>query len=114
MLNGAIQQSTLNIEHSQFALPRLGSAPRVQTHDGVVAQTASVMDPASRAFYRHALGSLDREGVDYLVGGAYAFARYTGIERHTKDFDIFIRREDYERAVDVLERAGYETELTFP
>jgi len=114
MLKGAIQQSTLNIEHSQFALPRLGSAPRVQTHDGVVAQTASVMDPASLAFYRDALGRLDREGVDYLVGGAYAFGRYTGIERHTKDFDIFIRRQDYERAIDVLQRAGYETELTFP
>ena len=72
------------------------------------------MDPASRAFYRDALGRLDREDVDYLVGGAYAFARYTGIERHTKDFDIFIRRQDYERAVGVLQRAGYETELTFP
>jgi len=72
------------------------------------------MDPASLAFYRDALSRLDRERVDYLVGGAYAFARYTGIERHTKDFDVFIRREDYERAVDVLRRAGYETELTFP
>ena len=27
----------------------------------------------------------------FLVGGAYAFARYTGIERHTKDFDVFVR-----------------------
>src|SRR5229473_2781837 len=91
---------------------RLGTA--CATQRDVVAQTAVAMDPASLAFYRDALGRLDHEGVDYLVGGAYAFARYTGIERHTKDFDVFIRREDYERAIDVLQRAGYQTELTFP
>lgn len=65
-------------------------------------------------FYQDALGRLDRNGVPYLVGGAYAFARYTGIERHTKDFDIFIRRGDYERAAKVLREAGYEAELSFP
>ena len=73
-----------------------------------------MLDPHSRDFYRDALAHLDRAGVDYLVGGAYAFARYTGIERHTKDFDIFIRREDYERIAEVLGNAGYDSELTFP
>ena len=43
----------------------------------------------------------------FLVGGAYAFARYTGIERHTKDFDVFIRREDFRTAKKVFESAGY-------
>ena len=65
-------------------------------------------------FYQDALGRLDKAGVPYLVGGAYAFARYTGIERHTKDFDIFIRRADFEPAAKVLREAGYEAELTFP
>ena len=77
------------------------------------AAAAIQLDESSRAFYQDALGSLDREGLEYLVGGAYAFARYTHIERHTKDFDIYIRREDFTRAADILERAGYETELTF-
>src|SRR2546421_6644517 len=77
------------------------------------AATAAVLDAHSRDFYRDALGRLDRAGIDYLVGGAYAFARYTHIERHTKDFDIFIRREDFTRAADILASAGYETELTF-
>ena len=72
------------------------------------------LDDNARDFYREALGHLDREGVQYLVGGAYALGQYTGIERHTKDFDIFIRREDFARARRVLEAAGYETELTFP
>src|SRR5260370_16518803 len=79
----------------------------------LMALPAVQLDESSRAFYRDALSRLDREGLEYLVGGAYAFARYTGIERHTKDFDIFIRREDFARPADILPNAGYETELTF-
>jgi len=74
----------------------------------------TILDDESRDFYRHALGLLDDQNLGYLVGGAYAFARYTGIERHTKDFDIFIRRSDFQRARKILERAGYETDLSFP
>src|SRR5262249_30892737 len=44
----------------------------------------------------------------------YAYARYTGVVRHTKDFDLFLRPEDSERALTALTRAGYQTELTFP
>jgi hypothetical protein len=73
-----------------------------------------VLDEKSKRFYRDALSRLDEAGIPYLVGGAYAFARYTGIERHTKDFDIFIRREDFDRIKEVESKAGYETELTFP
>ncbi|MDP9191740.1 MAG: nucleotidyltransferase family protein [Acidobacteriota bacterium] len=57
---------------------------------------------------------LTRADVPHLVGGAYAYARYTGVERHTKDFDIFIRKEDFDRAAEAFEAAGYESELTFP
>ncbi len=72
------------------------------------------LNEESREFYRHGLGLLDENLLPYLVGGAYAFARYTGIERHTKDFDIFIRRSDFKRAEQIMKKAGYETELTFP
>jgi len=65
-------------------------------------------------FYRRALQVLKDGGVPALVGGAYAFARYTGIERHTKDFDIFIRADDFEKAARAFRTAGYEAELTFP
>ncbi len=74
----------------------------------------TLLDVQSRDFYRHALGLLDDSQLPYLVGGAYAFARYTGIERHTKDFDIFIHRTDFDRAAKILENAGYQTEFTFP
>lgn len=73
-----------------------------------------LLSPESIRFYRHALAILKGAGVPHLVGGAYAYARYTGIERHTKDFDIFIRREDYARAAAAFEAEGYRTELLFP
>ena len=74
----------------------------------------AVLSEHSIRFYRHALAILKDAGVPHLVGGAYAFARYTGIERHTKDFDVFIRREDFGRAAWAFQKAGYKAELTFP
>jgi hypothetical protein len=53
-------------------------------------------------------------GVPFLVGGAYAFERYTGIARHTKDLDVFVRERDYRRALAALEADGCRGELTFP
>jgi hypothetical protein len=51
--------------------------------------------------------------VPFLVGGAYALERYTGIARHTKDFDIFVRAADCGPALAVLASAGCQTDLTF-
>ncbi len=49
-------------------------------------------------------------GVPFLVGGAYAFAHYTGIYRDTKDLDLFLMPEDVERALAVLAGDGWRTE----
>src|SRR3954452_4985385 len=73
-----------------------------------------VLAPEEADFYRHAMAVLDEAGVSFLVGGAYAYARYTGVVRHTKDFDLFLRQADLKRALAALEKAGYSTELTFP
>ena len=73
-----------------------------------------LVDPKSRAFYVHSMELMRDGGLPFLVGGAYAFARYTGIERHTKDFDVFIRREDFPKARRIFDAAGYECELSFP
>lgn len=72
------------------------------------------LDPKTAEFYRWGMRTLDQAGVPFMVGGAYAFSRYTGIERHTKDFDIFVLKEDCQRALDVLTDAGCRTEMTFP
>jgi hypothetical protein len=68
----------------------------------------------TRRFYRDVLTSLDRANVPALVGGAFAFSHFTGIQRPTKDFDLFVRREHIERALDTLAHEGFQTELTFP
>ena len=77
-----------------------------------VAETA--LDPVSREFYRRVMRELEAGGIPFLVGGAYAFERYTGIGRHTKDFDLFLHPRDVERALAVLAAVGCETELSFP
>ena len=72
------------------------------------------LDPETFAFYARSLTALNDGGVPFLVGGAYAFERYTGIARHTKDFDIFVRPDDLDAAFAILAATGCETEITFP
>jgi Uncharacterised nucleotidyltransferase len=52
--------------------------------------------------------------VPFLVGGAYAFERYTGIARHTKDLDVFVREREYRRALAALEADGCRGEVPSP
>jgi len=72
-----------------------------------------ILEPTARAFYCTTLSAFKKANLNVLVGGAYAFARYTGIERHTKDFDVFVRASDFERTLAALRAAGYETEIPF-
>jgi hypothetical protein len=53
--------------------------------------------PGTAAFYRRALQLLADAGIPFLVGGAFAHACFTGIRRSTKDLDLFICRDDYDR-----------------
>jgi len=75
---------------------------------------ATTLDPVSRDFYQSAIRYLQQAGIEFLIGGAYSYARHTALERHTKDFDIFVRPCDYERVLQTLADAGYNTELRFP
>src|SRR6476661_8796094 len=70
--------------------------------------------PVMAAFYRSALRALVDAGVPFLVGGAFSHACFTGIRRSTKDLDLFIRREHYDRVAQLMEANGWRTELTFP
>jgi hypothetical protein len=67
-----------------------------------------------REFYLHSMDLMDQSDVPYVVGGGYAMACYTGIARHTKDLDVFIRREHRDHVLEVFVKAGYRTELTWP
>lgn len=70
--------------------------------------------PHTAAFYRRALRLLVDARVPFLVGGAFAHACFTGIRRTTKDLDLFIRREDYERVAALAGSEGWRTELAYP
>lgn len=86
--------------------------PLTNSHETELDET--ILDKEARLFYCSAMEALERGKVPFLVGGAFAFSRYTGIVRHTKDFDIFLKFEDLPQARQTLEQAGYRTELTFP
>ena len=51
--------------------------------------------------------------IDFLVGGAFAFVRYTGIGRDTKDLDLFIRRADWDEVTACWPKKASDG-LTFP
>ena len=72
------------------------------------------LEPETREFYRRAMLVLQQANIPFLVGGAYSLERYTGVTRHTKDFDLFVRPDDCRRTLDTLALAGYSVELTFP
>lgn len=72
------------------------------------------VNPVTAEFYRRALRVLADAEVPFLVGGAFAHACFTGIRRSTKDLDLFIRREDYERVAKMMQAEGWHTEMTYP
>lgn len=75
---------------------------------------ADLAAPAAQHVYRRVMAALQDGGVSFLVGGAYAFTPVTGIPRSTKDFDLFVAKDEIRRALAVLDAAGFRTELTFP
>src|SRR5687767_11596296 len=72
-----------------------------------------VLEAPAQEFYRSALEVLRTADVPVMVGGAYAFAQYTGIVRHTKDFDLFIRRADVNTALTAFAATSYRAELVY-
>lgn len=71
----------------------------------------AILPPATAQVARETMELLQGAQLPFLVAGAYALAQYTGIERHTKDFDIFVRRHHVKQSLTVLEQAGFHTEL---
>jgi len=72
-------------------------------------------DIKERDFYRAAMMALITADIPFLVGGAYAFAQYSGIARHTKDFDIFVKKEDADAVLaELAKTCGCKIDQTFP
>ena len=75
--------------------------------------THSMVETPSREFYRTTMEFLARANVPFLVGGAFAFVHQAGIDRSTKDLDIFVRPSDVQRLLSASANAGYEADLFF-
>jgi hypothetical protein len=72
------------------------------------------LNPSTEALYRRTLQVMVDSEIPFMLGGAYALAQYMEFERHTRDLDLFCRRSDAELALDVLNKAGFKTEMLFP
>src|SRR5947208_4133264 len=83
-----------------------------------------VMTPKRRAatrkkgkddrLHRRSVVALQDADIPFLIGGAYVVEVYAGVSRQTKDFDLYLRPQHVDSALDALKRAGYKTEKTFP
>jgi hypothetical protein len=71
-------------------------------------------DAEAREVYGEVLDALDRADIRYMLGGALALNTYTGIWRDTKDLDVFVPEKTVPRVLDVLEEAGFQSEVTDP
>jgi len=78
--------------HNGHPLPAVATAP------------AAILDAPTRQFYLRVLDVIEAAGVRYVVAGAYALAYHAGIVRHTKDLDLFVRRQDVPKALEALEQ----------
>jgi len=68
----------------------------------------------SDRLHRRSVVALQDVDIPFLIGGAYVMEVYTGVSRHTKDFDLCLRPQHVDLALAALKRAGYKTKKTFP
>src|SRR5206468_1155073 len=68
----------------------------------------------SDRLHRRSVVALQDADIPFLIGGAYVVEVYAGVSRKTKDFDLYLRPQHVDLALDVLKRAGYKTKKTFP
>jgi hypothetical protein len=64
--------------------------------------------------HRRSVIALRDADVPFLIGGAYVVEAYTGVSRQTKDFDLYLRPQHVDPAIQALKRVGYKTKKTFP
>ncbi len=66
----------------------------------------------AQEFYKYALEKLNNAGFSYMIGGAFALFKHTGIYRDTKDLDIFCKAGDYIKMLKLFAEDGFRTEIT--
>src|SRR5438045_4033896 len=67
--------------------------------------------PAAEAFYSEVLQLMADSGIPFLVSGTYALAKYTGIDRPTKDVDVFAKAGDALTLLHYFKEHGFDVEI---
>lgn len=70
--------------------------------------------PEQERLFREVLRLLNEKHVPYVVSGAFALQKHTGIWRDTKDLDLFLPAENMKQALEYLQEAGFECEICDP
>jgi predicted nucleotidyltransferase len=65
--------------------------------------------PEARDFYCEVLKSMAQSGIPFLLSGTFALASYTGIDRPTKDVDVFAKAGDALRLLAWFREHGFGT-----
>ena len=68
-------------------------------------------EPAAESFYSECLKQMVRSEVPFLLSGTYALGCYTGIDRPTKDVDVFAKAGDCLRLLTWFKEQGFDVEI---
>src|SRR3954449_9288970 len=67
--------------------------------------------PVAEAFYSEVLQLMAESHIPFLVSGTYALASYTGIDRPTKDVDVFAKAGDALKMLHHFKEHGFDVEI---
>jgi hypothetical protein len=67
--------------------------------------------PEAEAFYCEVLRQMAESQIPFLVSGTYALASYTGIDRPTKDVDVFTTAGDALKMLAYFKSQGFDVEI---
>lgn len=87
-----------------------GCSPKVDItlrHSRLEVRWASAITEESWSIYSDAMHLFRKAGVDFMLGGGFALATFTGRWRDTKDIDFYIHPQDRPKVVQALTEAGY-------
>src|SRR5690348_3886437 len=67
--------------------------------------------PEADAFYSEVLQLMAESRMPFLVSGTFALASYTGIDRPTKDVDVFAKAGDALKLLHYFKEHGFDVEI---
>jgi hypothetical protein len=67
--------------------------------------------PAAEAFYSEVLQLMAKSEIPFLLSGTYALSSYTGIDRPTKDVDVFAKAGDALKMLSYFKERGFDVEM---